>query len=190
MIRLTSCRKKSSNLEGSTQTLTRTFFYRRATFSIDVVEKFNVVIVQLRQDKSIKYIRITPSRFAIICYWVRCIPWLWCFCSWSCFFFDGMFDLKTRKRELVRELLFAQKSNSGQSQIESNERVSSDRATDELREICIFRDRLRNDLEKTVSFHHHRSTPRNRRTPTFFFFSSQNAIDTKTKRKEVCELRK
>ena len=54
--------------------------------------------------------------------------------------------MKTRKRELVRELLFS-KSFSGKVKHRVKKELR-DRATDELRTICIFRDRLRNDLRK------------------------------------------
>ena len=56
--------------------------------------------------------------------------------------------MKTRKRELVRELLFS-KSFSGKVKHRVKKELR-DRATDELRTICIFRDRLRNDLRHKV----------------------------------------
>ena len=54
--------------------------------------------------------------------------------------------MKTRKRELVRELLFS-KSFSGKVKHRVKKELR-DRATDELTTICIFHDRLRNDLRK------------------------------------------
>ena len=54
--------------------------------------------------------------------------------------------MKTRKRELVRELLFS-KSFSGKVKHRVKKELR-DRATDELRTICIFRDHLRNDLRR------------------------------------------
>ena len=102
-----------------------------------------------------------------------------------------MFDLKTRKRDFEHQLFFLlEKSQTSgrKSKFQEIERRKvarpRDRRAQNLGSVFVFRDRSA-DAVGTISvvFHHHRSTPRNRRTSTFFFFS-QNAFDTKTKRKE------
>ena len=102
-----------------------------------------------------------------------------------------MFDLKTRKRDFEHQLFFLlEKSQTSgrKSKFQEIERRKvarpRDRRAQNLGSVFVFRDRSA-DAVGTISvvFHHHRSTPRNRRTSTFFFFS-QNAFDTKTKRRE------
>ena len=107
-----------------------------------------------------------------------------------------MFDLKTRKRDFEQQLFFLlEKSQTSGTKSKFQEierrkvaRPRDRRAQRDLFDIFAFR-----KPSLTVSFHHHRSTPRNRRTPTFFFFSLKTRSIQKRKekkRKEVCELRK
>jgi|TARA_B100000073_G_scaffold279346_1_gene239852 hypothetical protein len=85
-----------------------------------------------------------------------------------------MFDLKTRKRDFEQQLFFLlEKSQTSGTKSKFQEierrkvaRPRDRRAQRDLFDIFAFR-----KPSLTVSFHHHRSTPRNRRTPTFFFFS-------------------
>ena len=97
--------------------------------------------------------------------------------------------MKTRKRELVRELLFS-KSFSGKVKHRVKKELR-DRATDELRTICIFRDRLRNDLRKKTRFFCSSSLDAEnaQNAPSFCISLVRSRDEIETKRKEACELR-
>ena len=97
--------------------------------------------------------------------------------------------MKTRKREFVRELLFS-KSFSGKVKHRVKKELR-DRATDELRTICIFRDRLRNDLRKKTRFFCSSSLDAEnaQNAPSFCISLVRSRDEIETKRKEACELR-